>query len=396
MTPNPERTGKHLTRKQVTLLLGVLGSVLIIILVGVALLHGPARQQPVASPSPTPLSTVALSPRPTAPVSPLIFGTNMSLFASASTDQMLDSPATQKALQQIHVQIIRMPIRPGVPETLEIKAAQAIKQIGAVPLVILNGPLVPNPLSVDLRVVQDMQQVFGKATVYYEFGNEEDLQGVSMQRYIDSWNTTIPQLKHLVPNAHFIGPVNYKYNRDNLTTFLQQAQPRPDEVSWHEYVCGTKSQSDSCISGIDAWTEHIRDARDTMQKTLGTVLPIMITEWNYAPDLNVLPNGQVTSNDGKHDNAAFMSTWTTKAIQTLAANRVFASMQYAATNTPLPMVGLDNSITAQGAAFQRMYQQIIIDKQAPAPLTATTQIQNTGTTSIAQIGAYTERRKSVQ
>ncbi len=367
MMPDSERTGKKFTRKQVALLLGVLGSVLIIILVGVALLHGPTRQPTAASPSPTPPSTIALSPRPTAPVSPLIFGTNMSLFASAPTDQILDSPATQKALQQIHVQIIRMPIRPGVPEALEIKAAQAIKQIGAVPLVILNGPLVSNPLAVDMQVVQDMKQVFGTARIYYEFGNEEDLQGISMQRYTDSWNTIIPQLKRLVPNAHFIGPVNYKYNRDNLTTFLQQAQPRPDEISWHEYVCGYRSQPDPCISGIDAWSVHIRDARETMQKTLGTVLPIMITEWNYAPDLNVLPNGQVTSNDGKHDNAAFMSTWTTKALQTLAANRVFASMQYAATNTPLPMIGLDNTITAQGAAFQHMYQQIIIDKQAPAP-----------------------------
>src|SRR5581483_2099126 len=131
MAPNPEHVGKQFTKKQVALLLSVLGSVLIIILVGVALLHGPSGQPTTVSPSPTPPSTVALSPRPTSPVSPLIFGTNMSLFASASTDQMLDSPATQKALQQIHVQIIRMPIRPGVPEALEIKAAQAIKQIGA-------------------------------------------------------------------------------------------------------------------------------------------------------------------------------------------------------------------------------------------------------------------------
>ncbi len=244
MTPNSEHSRKHFTRKHLALLLGILGSVLIIILVGVGILRGPARQQPGASPSP---SAVTLSPMPTNPVSPLIFGTNMSLFASASTDQRLDSPATQKALQQIHVQIIRMPVRPGIPEELEIKAAKAIKQIGAVPLVILNGPLVSDPLSVDRRIVQDMKQIFGNETVYYEFGNEEDLQGVSTQRYVTSWNTIIPQLKHLSPGAHFIGPVNYKYSRGNLTAFLQQAQPRPDEVSWHEYVCGSRSQPAPCI-----------------------------------------------------------------------------------------------------------------------------------------------------
>lgn len=364
MTPNPQGSGKKFTRKQLTILLAALGVVLVVVIIGVSIIRSP-RQQPPANltPSPTPSVTPA-----TSPVSPLIFGTNMSLFASATTDQMLDSSTTQKALQQIHVQMIRMPVRPGVPEAVEIKAARAIKKIGAVPLVILNGPLVPDPLSVDRRIVQDMKQVFSNTTIYYEFGNEEDLQGIPMQRYTASWNTIIPQLKQIDPKAHFIGPVNYKYNRANLTAFLQQTQPEPDEVSWHEYVCGNTSQADPCISGIDAWTEHIRDARAAMQQTIGHALPIMITEWNYAPDLNVLPNGHVTTNDNKHDNAAFMGAWTEKALQTLAANRVFASMQYAATNTPLPLIGLDDSITPQGAAFQRMYQQIITKQQAPPTL----------------------------
>jgi hypothetical protein len=363
MTPNPQNSGKNFTRKQLAVLLAILGIVLVIVIISVSILRSPHQPAPVSTiPSPTP------SPSPASnPVSPLLFGTNMSLLASATTDQMLDSPATQQALQQIHVQMIRMPVRPGVPEAVEIKAAQAIKKIGAVPLVILNGPLVTDPLSVDRRVVQDMQQVFGNTTIYYEFGNEEDLQGVSMQRYTASWNAIIPQLKQIDPKAHFIGPVSYKYDRTNLTAFLQQTHPQPDEISWHEYVCSYKAQADPCTAGIDAWTDHIRDARDAMQQTIGRTLPIMITEWNYAPDLNVLPNGHVTSNDGKHDNAAFMSAWTEKALQTLAANRVFASMQYAATNTPLPLIGLDDSITPQGAAFQRMYQQIITNKQAPPP-----------------------------
>ncbi|GHO95362.1 hypothetical protein KSF_054100 [Reticulibacter mediterranei] len=361
MTPNPQGSGKKFTRKQLGFLFTILGAVLAIVSLSASIILRPHQQ---------PLTSLALSPTPspspaTNPVSPLIFGTNMSLFASATTDQMLDSPATQKALQQIHVQMIRMPIRPGVPEAVEIKAAQAIKKIGAVPLVILNGPLVPDPLSVDRRVVQDMKQVFGSATVYYEFGNEEDLQGISMQRYTASWNTIIPQLKQIDPKAHFIGPVSYKYDRANLTAFLQQTQPKPDEISWHEYVCGHQSQANPCIAGIDGWVDHIRDARDAMQQIIGHTLPIMITEWNYAPDLNVLPNGRVNTNDGKHDNAAFMSAWTEKALQTLAANHVFASMQYAATNTPLPLIGLNDSITPQGAAFQRMYQQIITNQQAP-------------------------------
>src|SRR2546430_2037887 len=105
MTPNPERSGKKLTRKRLTILLGILGALLAMIIVGVSILRGSVQQPTGLSPQPFPSATPP-SPTPTAPVSPLIFGTNMSLFASVTTDQMLDSPATQKALQQIHVRII--------------------------------------------------------------------------------------------------------------------------------------------------------------------------------------------------------------------------------------------------------------------------------------------------
>ena len=47
----------------------------------------------------------------------------------------------------------------------------------------------------------------------------------------------VPQLKRLALNGRFIGPVNYHYDGNYLTTFLQRASPPPDEVSWHEYSC---------------------------------------------------------------------------------------------------------------------------------------------------------------
>jgi hypothetical protein len=311
------------------------------------------------------------------PVSPLLFGTNLGLFDNK--DQVINSPTTLSLLQQIHTQIIRMPVRHSLSNATEIQAAQDIKNIGAIPLVVLHGASTPTALADDSIIVQDMNTIFGKSIVYYEFGNEEDyFNGIDATTYTNSWNATVPQLKKLALNGNFIGPVNYQYTRSYLTTFLQNAKPRPDEISWHEYTCSKKDPSDMCLAKIDRWTTHITDARDAMQTTIGSVLPIMITEWNYAPDLQIESTGQVLS-DGKHDNTAFMTAWTTKALQTLAANRIFASMQYSCTNTAIPLVDGNNTITTQGTTFKSIYQQMIIQHQQPGVASATMVAQQNGT-----------------
>nr|MBA2395567.1 hypothetical protein [Ktedonobacteraceae bacterium] len=311
--------------------------------------------QKAATPTPIQIQIPAIPAN--TPVSPLLFGTNMGLFDS--NDQVLNSTVTRAALQQIHMRIIRMPVRASLSEATEMQAAQTIKSLGAAPLVILRGQLDKNVLADDIRIVKDMNTIFGQNTVYYEYGNEEDLQGVPVAQYTSSWNAVIPQLKRIALHANFIGPVNFQYDHTYLTTFLQTAQPRPDEISWHEYTCDDKWAQSVCISHIDHWTNHIADARATMIGTVGTELPIMITEWNYAPN--------ATPNDGKNNNSAFMNTWTTHALQTLAANRIFASMQYSCTNTAIPLVSSNGALTIQGTMLQTQYQNIIIKGQLPAP-----------------------------
>ena len=309
--------------------------------------------------TPTPIQ-IQVPPIPAnTPVSPLLFGTNMGLFDS--NDQVLNSTVTRTALQQMHMRIIRMPTRSSLAEATEMQAAQTIKSLGATPLVILRGQLDKTVLADDMRIVKDMNTIFGQNIVYYEYGNEEDLQGVPVNQYTSSWNTIIPQLKRIALHANFIGPVNFQYDHNYLTSFLQSAQPRPDEISWHEYTCDDSWASSICISHIDHWTNHIADARATMISTVGSELPIMITEWNYAP--NAVPN------DGKNNNSAFMDTWTAHALQTLAANRVFASMQYSCTNTAIPLVSTNGTVTTQGIMLQSQYQNIIINGKLPAPPT---------------------------
>src|SRR5205807_10197498 len=109
---------------------------------------------------------------------------------------------------------------------------------------------------------------------------------------------------------------------------------------------------------------------------------IMITEWNYAP--NAVPN------DGKINDASFMTTWTTKALQTLAANRIFASMQYSCTNTVISLIGDNNILTTQGHILQSEYQQMIIAGQQPAasPTAVAGQPQSTPTSTLQQYSAF--------
>ncbi len=296
-------------------------------------------------------------------ISPLLFGTNMALFRDGD-EPLLNSEATRQQLKNIGVRAIRMPTRPTLSDATEIAAAEAIKEIGAVPLIIINGPefQAGSLLESDQHLLALFSRVFGKEPVYYEFGNESDLQGIKVDAYVKAWNEVVPTLKQAFPTARFIGPDNYQFTRRYLKTFLQEANPHPDGVSWHEYTCSVYWSADFCLANIDSWTIHITQARLAMQEAIGTTLPIWITEWNYASDQAVIAGKPI--NDGKYNNPAFMRAWTTKAMATLIANRVFASMQYFATNLPMPLVSNDQ-IGIEGQIFEQEYKQIMVNGDTP-------------------------------
>lgn len=307
---------------------------------------------------PTQNGTVDVTSIPNVAASPLLFGTNLGLFTS--NDQVVTSASTRALMQQIHIRIVRVPMRAHLTNDVEIQAVQAVKSIGAVPLIVLTGVRNPNVLADDTRMIQDVNSVFGNSLVYYEFGNEDDWNGVKIERYTKGWNTYIPQFKRLALNGKFVGPVSYQYDTNNLTTFLQGAKPRPDAISWHEYTCSYQEPTNNCLKNLDLWATHINDGRSVMQATLGTALPIMITEWNYASDQSIQHNG-LPFDDGKYNNASFMTTWTTEALDILAENQVFASMQYSVTNTALPLITNTNALTIQGITFQSLYQKMVHD-----------------------------------
>lgn len=250
-------------------------ALVLLVAVGIIVVNGATagQQTKVALPATsTPTQEKLASSTPTAQASPLLFGTNLGLFTV--NDQVVTSTATRALMQQIHIRIVRVPMRTKLPNDIEIQAVQAVKSIGAIPLIVLTGVRNPNALADDTRMIQGVNSVFGSSLVYYEFGNEDDWNGVTITRYTDGWNTLIPQFKRLALNGKFIGPVSYEYNHDNLTTFLQGANPRPDVISWHEYTCSYKDPANSCLSHLDGWTTHITDARVVMQATLGQRCPL--------------------------------------------------------------------------------------------------------------------------
>lgn len=372
MSKQTGKYGRKIPRPVLIISIGMIGLLLVVgiwgVLRGTGVLAGQSSQSSPRS--------VAISNN--VPVSPLLFGTNMGLFNS--NDQVLRSATTRSLLQQIHTQIIRMPVRSSLSEATEVQAAQIIKSVGAVPLVVLRGAVDSNVLADDTLIVNDMNRIFGNSVVYYEYGNEEDLLGVGATQYTASWNAIIPKLKSIALHGQFIGPVNFQWDSAYLTTFLRSANPRPDQVSWHEYTCDDSWARDICISHIANWTRHISEARTVMTATIGTTLPIMITEFNYAP--NAVPN------DGKNNDPAFMTTWTTTALQTLAANRIFAAMQYSSTDTAIPLISGGDTLTTQGAVFKAQYQQMITGGQQPTPAPTSpagpppTQVQPTPTQGI--------------
>jgi hypothetical protein len=292
-------------------------------------------------------------------VSPFLFGTGLEL--TSTTDPFITDDNVGNLMQQMHITIIRMPTRigantnPQIPIETEMAAARKIRDLGAVPLVNLRGPADPNVLSDDLLMVNGLNEIFGHRPVFYELGNESDLGGFDKVAYTSKWNVVIPALKQAALNGKFIGPVNFQYNDDYLRYFLQNANPRPDAVSWHEYTCDTSGvftnppdSGSTCIAKLDRWNVHFNDAHIAMHDVLGgtTEVPIIISEYNYDPHIPALNN-----------DSQFITEWTSKAIEILAKNHIFAALQHSVLSlTPLISNG---QLSIQATVLKSEYEKLL-------------------------------------
>lgn len=293
-------------------------------------------------------------------VNPLLFGTNLGLYDTS--DQFLTSQTTRDALKSIHVQIIRMPIRfAGGPAPQEITAMQLIKSMGLVPLIILKYSQT-DPTGAAKLVIQQANAIFGNSIVYYEFGNERDLNGVNQSQYTSQWNQTIPQVKSLPINGRFGGPTNYHTDPGYISYFVHNSNPKPDFISWHEYTCSSSDSAQTCINNISSWAGHVTDTKNAITAAGNSVPPIFITEWNYDPQ-NPSPDSRVT--------ASFEQQFTQKALQELANIGVTGATHYVATgHTEYNLVDPTGRLTAEGTEFGVMYNLLIGGGSTPTPTSA--------------------------
>jgi hypothetical protein len=156
----------------------------------------------------------------------------------------------------------------------------------------------------------------------------------------------IPSLKAMAPTYKFVGPVNFQFDPAYLATFDRYANPRPDVNSWHEYVCYPHSSNDYCVDHLADWTAHVRQANEVVRAAIGTMLPIMITEWN----LDAAPDARYADGD-------FMQAWTAQALETLSTAMplgLMGAMQYCVTNNVhFDLIDASNVPTPQGRALFR-------------------------------------------
>jgi hypothetical protein len=108
---------------------------------------------------------------------------------------------------------------------------------------------------------------------------------------------------------------------------------------------------------------------------MGKEVHIIISAWNYAA------NSQV--NDDKSKDTAFIKNWTTRALQTLAANDVFAAMHCSCIGSATDLISNDGILTTPGTVFHTTYLTLTRQRAASDTISAPTSSSNLTATAIA-------------
>ncbi len=313
----------------------------------------PCPPNPNATPTPTSTATSTPTPTPTPTGGPdsahLIRSVNDSLFDTK--DQLMNDPTTQAILRAHSTPIVRMPFRDALTDAQDIQALNAIKNTGAAPLVNVHGACVSDPHTIDNHWLSLVAQVFTSGPVYVEYGNEEDLScnggsGISATTYQASWNAVVAQLKATpaYSSYYFIGPVTYQSDPTYIATFVKGANPQPDYISWHEFVCSSSDSDSYCLSHSNNWATHIANTNSAVLSAIGHTIPIMITEWNLDP-----------GKDRRYSNQSFIQQWTTTALSewsSLTASGLYAAFNYTCESHPdFQLIDSSDNLTYQGAVF---------------------------------------------
>lgn len=330
------------------------------------------------------------------PPNPLVWGTNLAM--DNSSDQFLSNSGAAPALQGLHTQLVRMPIRDQLTTSDYTNALNKIKQMGATPLIIVHGANYnghTDPYPSDSALLRLAKSIFPTQTVYVDFGNEEDLGGVSVSTYVSDvygWNAEMPKFKQITgSNFKYGGPVGYQYNESYLKTFASTANPTPDYIVWHAYAgscghntgTGTPDSQSKLLASVDNWGVHLQQIGGDMASIGHKGMPIIIDEWNYASDLGVSgSNSPCWSND-----QAFINQFFTKVFTTFVNAQQYGligSAEYEAfMGKDESMIVSGNSVTYQGAIFKSQFEAYFPSGvPSPSPTPAGSGVTGSGTVNL--------------
>ena len=289
--------------------------------------------------------------------SSFLFGTNDTHEWSPKNIQT--EASIQEALRSAGFTLIRSFFPDNAPDAVTEKRIDTIEQSGANCLGVITD------IS-DVSFNEHLVRYLGNRCLMYEFGNEPDYNGISIDTYLQQWNTTIPLLRKINPQAKFIGPVTSTDAGKNnfMQNFLQGVKASnvlPDAISFHWYPCYQFSQQD-CLNAAGNVAQAVGRVRALTENTLGRDLPIGVTEWNYDPE-NPPPS--------YGDDAGFITNFTTNALHAMSQAGVSFACQFDAASYAgygrLDMFDLTND------APKPQYYAIkdLIQQYRPAPPTIT-------------------------
>lgn len=175
---------------------------------------------------------------------------------------------------------------------------------------------------------EHLVRYLGDRCLMYEFGNEPDYDGseyyIPLEEYLSRWNSQIPRLRAINPDAVFIGPVAFTYrddHKDYLRGYLEGVKASnvlPEAISFHLYPCYEDTR-ERCLQVASSYKEAAESVRALVKEVLGKELPVGITEWNYDPGNPPPAYG---------DEEDFMTQFSIDALKAMIAGGVSFACQF--------------------------------------------------------------------
>jgi hypothetical protein len=260
-----------------------------------------------------------------------VFGTNDGIeYASPNVDNL---PSVQSYLKQGGLTLMRTWAYSDYSDASIERRMATIENSGMRCMMMLGT-------TSSLSWMKHVVSMLGSRCNIYEFGNEPDQSPnhTNIAQLTQRWIADIPRLRAINPHAVFGGPaVSWSGAADgsqgsyptDMAYFLAKtaaAHVRADFISYHDYPCFKATSPAQCIS----MTPHdfrwnYKSVISSEEQYYGGTVPTGVSEYNFDPG-----SGNLYSWGG---NNAFMSQWTTVALDSLVrigaafANQ-FTSLNY--------------------------------------------------------------------